>query len=272
MAESGKGSQKETWENIWKDDIYSMEDLLEEDRWVSVKHSPMLPLVLRRLPRGANILEAGCGRGQWVIYLSGLGFQVTGLDFASATIAQLRELYPSLDLLDGNVADLPFEDGIFDAILSWGVVEHFEDGPQRALREAHRVLKSNGMLFVTVPFKSLFYRSPLVRLKKNALLRRLFRKGKLGAEFFQYEFTRRQFCEYLEESGFRIRELLPTSHEMGFAKGINMQMMRGSKLFHKRRNGKWDGLTRTGDLICGLLKKGLPWLSPDLMFALAEKK
>jgi SAM-dependent methyltransferase len=271
VADSGKGSQKETWENIWKDDIYSMGDLLEEDRWVSVKHSPLLPLILRRLPDGAKVLEAGCGRGQWVIYLSGLGFQVTGLDFASATIAKLRESFPFLGLVEGNITALPFEESSFDAILSWGVVEHFEDGPQRALREAHRVLKSNGALFVTVPFKSLFYRSPLLRLKENPLLRALLRRRDLGAEFFQHEFTRGQFCEYLEESGFGIRELLPISHEMGFAKGVNMQMRRGSKLFYKRRNGKWDGLTRTGELICGILKKGFPWLTPDMMFALAEK-
>jgi len=271
LSDNGKGGQRETWENIWKDDLYSIADLLEEDRWVSVKHSPILPIVLKRLPGGAKVLEAGCGRGQWVIYLSGLGFRVTGLDFASATLAQLRESYPSLDFVEGDVADLPFEGGSFDAILSWGVVEHFEDGPQRALREAHRVLKSNGMLFVTVPFKSLFYCSPLARLKKNALLRRLLRRRKLGVEFFQYEFTRGQFCDYLEEGGFCIRELLPTSHEMGFAKGVNMQMMRGTRLFHKS-NGKWDGLTRTGDLICGLLKKVSPWLTPDMMLALAEKR
>ncbi len=53
---------------------------------------------------------------------------------------------------DGNA--LPFEDNSFDALISWGSVEHMAGGYARALNEMRRVLKPDGLLFIT---PGLFY-------------------------------------------------------------------------------------------------------------------
>jgi ubiquinone/menaquinone biosynthesis C-methylase UbiE len=53
---------------------------------------------------------------------------------------------------DGNA--LPFDDNSFDALISWGSVEHMAGGYERALREMRRVLKPDGLLFIT---PGLFY-------------------------------------------------------------------------------------------------------------------
>ena len=46
---------------------------------------------------------------------------------------------------------LPFESGAFDAVVSLAVLEHVQD-PQRVVREAWRVLKPGGGIYVVAPF------------------------------------------------------------------------------------------------------------------------
>jgi SAM-dependent methyltransferase len=58
--------------------------------------------------------------------------------------------YPSTDIL-GVGEDLPFQDCVFDAVLSITVLEHVAD-PFRCARELVRVLKPGGRLYVIVPF------------------------------------------------------------------------------------------------------------------------
>ena len=51
----------------------------------------------------------------------------------------------------GDILDIRYPDSSFEAYISMGVVEHFEDGPVPALKEAYRVLKPNGLIFVSTP-------------------------------------------------------------------------------------------------------------------------
>jgi ubiquinone/menaquinone biosynthesis C-methylase UbiE len=53
---------------------------------------------------------------------------------------------------DGNA--LPFPDNSFDALISWGSIEHMAGGYARALNEMKRVLKPDGLLFIA---PGLFY-------------------------------------------------------------------------------------------------------------------
>jgi len=43
------------------------------------------------------------------------------------------------------------------------------------------------------------------------------------------------------------------------------------KIFHKNKTGKWMGLTPMGKLICRLLCRLSPWMTPDMLFVVAEK-
>ena len=110
---------------------------------------------LAQLPKGARILDGGCGLGDWTLCLARQGFSVAGLDLSRQTVAQLKSRFPEAEFVDGDIRRTVFSDNSFDAYFSWGVFEHFEAGLQDCVREAYRIVKPGGWLFITVPMDNL---------------------------------------------------------------------------------------------------------------------
>jgi len=267
---------KDTWQEIWAQCIYSIDDLMDKDEWIGIKNSQILPYIIKLIPQDAIILEAGCGMGPWVLYLTKLHYNIIGIDIALETISHTKKLFPNSSFIGGDITNICFKENSLDAVLSWGVVEHFESGPQRALEEIRRVLKPHCRLFITVPCKNVIYHSPLLKfadlLRKNKLIRKILNKGQFHEEFYQYLFSKRRFYEELIKAGFEIEEFIPISHEMGFVSSVNRHLFKGSKLFHQNKNCQWKGLSTPGSIICNILKRISPWITPDQIFSIAIKK
>lgn len=76
------------------------------------------------------------------------------------------EAFVAIDIAKGAcdiVADahyLPFESSIFDAIIMYEVLDGLES-PKRALKEIHRVLKSSGILRLSIP--NVYYYRNIIR-------------------------------------------------------------------------------------------------------------
>ena len=86
------------------------------------------PFFMKYLPGEGKILEAGSGRGRWVFYLQRKGYDVVGIEIAQAEIAAAKHFDPAAPITFGNVLRTGFADASFDAVISLGVVEHFEEG------------------------------------------------------------------------------------------------------------------------------------------------
>ena len=117
---------------------------------------PWHALTIAHLPdlRGKRVLEIGCGRGQFALYLGHQGAeQVVAADFSSAAVAHARRRVETLDSVTALVADvqeLPFADESFDVVISQETLEHVPD-PERGLAELVRVTARGGTLLVTTP-------------------------------------------------------------------------------------------------------------------------
>ncbi len=162
-------------------------------------------LIRRTVPAGSRILDAGCGFGEWVTYLRGAGYDAKGCDYSPELVRRLRETYPDIEWTQADIRALPYDSASFDAIISWGVIEHDEAGPAAALEEFRRVLRPGGTAIVTVPIDTAHAR------RSGEVLYRV-----PGSEhaFFQYLMSEEELREKGRRAGFEVLAsgTLPQAH------------------------------------------------------------
>jgi ubiquinone/menaquinone biosynthesis C-methylase UbiE len=154
------------------------------------------------LPKRARVLEAGCGLGGWVRWLQDAGHDSYGVDFEEEIVARVNQSDPSLQVTVGDVTQLNFPERHFDAYMSLGVIEHFEEGPHAALAEAYRVLRPGGLAFVTVPFLNAFRKSLSHPMRDLYFAIRRLRGG--TATFWEYRYTAGEMKAFMTTAGFEI--------------------------------------------------------------------
>ena len=95
---------------------------------------------------GERILDVGCGKGHLVKALSELGIDAVGIDLNPnaadvAVVPRVRTM---------SATHLDFEDGAFDAVVSFHAIEHIPPIDE-ALREMARVVKPSGKVLLVYP-------------------------------------------------------------------------------------------------------------------------
>ncbi len=165
---------------------------------------------LARLPQGARLLDGGCGLGEWTVYLGRNGYSTLGLDISRKTVAQLQERFPDAEFAAGDIRDTGLAAESFDGYFSWGVFEHFEEGLQRCIAEAHRLLRPGGLLCVSVPFDNL-------RMSLRGFLERHARHRAPVSDlrFYQWRLTRAELARELAIGGFEVEEIRPIHRRQG---------------------------------------------------------
>jgi ubiquinone/menaquinone biosynthesis C-methylase UbiE len=104
------------------------------------------------LPSASAVLDVGCGTGavtRSLAAMRGVG-EVIGLDPSPIFVEKARELgkgLPQVSFRTGDGRAVPFPDASFDLVVFHTTLCHIPD-PQKALVEAHRVLRPNGWLAV----------------------------------------------------------------------------------------------------------------------------
>jgi len=104
------------------------------------------------LAGGRRVLDAGCGLGYGTNLLAASGAgEAVGVDVADAVVeAAAGAAQEGARFLTAGIHDLPFEDGSFDLIVCFEVIEHVERAPE-AIAELTRVLSPDGVLAVSSP-------------------------------------------------------------------------------------------------------------------------
>ncbi|GAH28911.1 unnamed protein product, partial [marine sediment metagenome] len=57
-----------------------------------------------------EVLEAGCGEGYGADLIAGVARRVIALDYDEATVSHVRARYPRVEVIRGNLAELPLPD------------------------------------------------------------------------------------------------------------------------------------------------------------------
>lgn len=231
-----------------------MQALLE-----SCERDEATPIIERHFPKGSRLLEAGCGAGRWVRFFHDRGYEILGLEYSAETVAMVNQHWPDLDVIEGNCEHSPYAQASFDGVLSFGVVEHWMEGPQKPLADMFRVLKPGGKAYISVPCLNLVRRikraltwdevvgapkalaARLVQGKPMPLsrldTRYRFPVFPAWGEFYEYRMRPADFEREVEKTGFEIVEHVPVGAMDGVYHELNpFGMMVGWKnwTFHPR--------------------------------------
>lgn len=103
-----------------------------------------------------KVLDLGCGSGRHTVYLARKNFRVYGIDIAEEGIKIAKE-WLKREKLQANLKvgsiykKLPYKDNFFDAIISSNTIHHAKiKDIRKAVKEIERVLRPNGLIFITV--------------------------------------------------------------------------------------------------------------------------
>jgi ubiquinone/menaquinone biosynthesis C-methylase UbiE len=108
-------------------------------------------LKVKEVIKGGHVLEIGTGAGRGVEVLSKIVDNYTGIDKNAPLLKELAATYPKYTFIDMFIPPLKgLEDNSFDNIVTFQVIEHINDD-NAFLKEAYRVLKPGGKLFLTTP-------------------------------------------------------------------------------------------------------------------------
>jgi ubiquinone/menaquinone biosynthesis C-methylase UbiE len=138
---------------------------------------------LLKLPRNANVLEIGCGRGIALPVIARLRSprHLVGIDIDRCVLPK-RARSAEWSFARADARQLPFPTSFFDVVIDFGTCYHISRSDD-ALKEIARVLKPDGMFctetklsqFLSHPVRSFgrrlaWKRTRVFRLQRHALL------------------------------------------------------------------------------------------------------
>lgn len=167
--------------------------LAEENYWFR-RHEVVYQRLLDRCVDRV-VLEAGSGEGYGADLIAGVASNVIGLDYDDSAVAHVRARYPRVDMRQGNLAELPLEEGAVDVVVNFQVIEHLWDQGQ-FVDECARVLRPSGVLLMSTPNRITF--SPGRDTPINP--------------FHTRELNAAELTELLTASGFRVEAMLGVFH------------------------------------------------------------
>jgi 2-polyprenyl-3-methyl-5-hydroxy-6-metoxy-1,4-benzoquinol methylase len=158
---------------------------------------------------GRSWLDAGCGTGTLARILASRGIDVQGID-ASAKMVGVANKLSDVETSSGRLSfrqietieSTPFDDGTFDGVLCASVLE-YTPSPERCLAEFRRILRSDGLLLISIPNR----RSLLRKTYKLArpFVRKLFSRPVLQyLQFSHFETSAAGAAALLQRHGFTV--------------------------------------------------------------------
>jgi SAM-dependent methyltransferase len=156
------------------------------------RHEHRLGMIVReveKVPAGARILDGAVGLGQLAGRMQQRGYRVIGIDYSFQAALHVKKT-STIPVVVGDMKNMPFRDGAFDAMTTGETLEHLDDDAPAA-REIGRVLAQGGRCIATVPaLESLWSDSDDYyehqRRYSRAQLAALFEQGGMSVEKASY--------------------------------------------------------------------------------------
>jgi 2-polyprenyl-3-methyl-5-hydroxy-6-metoxy-1,4-benzoquinol methylase len=133
------------------DRAYFQDQIRKSDDKVAWQYGRLLSFARPGNGSILRVLDAGCGAGPGLRYLSLRGHRAFGSDLVEYPLRVAHEFAPEVRLTQSDLNQgLPFADNSFDVILLSEVIEHVRDAGH-VLGECLRVLDWEGAIALTTP-------------------------------------------------------------------------------------------------------------------------
>jgi len=171
---------------------------------------------MEKFIRKGKILDVGAGRGEFLAKAKQENkWECFGTETSQSAVEFAKKRF-NITLSLGQLENLHYPDNSFDTITLWHVLEHLPY-PSRAVKEAHRILKDDGFMFIAVPndswlgrrhfFKNAFKKAiNRLPIKKKLKLKKMYPEIDEEGNKHLFYFTPRTLTRLLEKYGFRIKK------------------------------------------------------------------
>lgn len=157
---------------------------------------------------GSNILDIGCGTGEFLTYCNEHGFKAWGVEpnkrgrnFALQNNLNVADSLHNLDILQGRV----------DCITMWHVLEHIHD-LNETMGEIHDLLSDDGILVIAVP-------------NCNSLDARYFKEywAAYDVPRHLYHFSKETFSQLAIKFGYDIIKVIPQKFDAYYVSMLSIK-------------------------------------------------
>lgn len=131
--------------------IYSENEDIKLNDWVEFLHKEIQKLFIHKISMEANILDVGCGGGEFLNFLKSKGYNnLYGLDPSKESIDRLKK--SGINGMQGNIFDrIPNKMyNKFDLVISMAVIEHIYD-LNLYVEQLKKYMKKDGYLLIYAP-------------------------------------------------------------------------------------------------------------------------
>ncbi|BCO09898.1 SAM-dependent methyltransferase [Desulfolithobacter dissulfuricans] len=155
----------------------------------AIDSSRFLGVLAHRLPKGATVLDIGCGSGRDLLYLKNSGFCATGLE-RSAKLAELARKFSGCPVIEGDFTCYDFSSLRCDALVLVGALVHLQKpelGP--VLGRISQALEQDGLIYLSLKHGNGQYRNDdgrIFTLWQHEELEKIF----TGCGFVNLDFSR----------------------------------------------------------------------------------
>ena len=142
------------------------------------------------LPKGAKILDVGCGTGiPTAKFLVNTGFEVIGIDFSERMLKLAKKNVPKAKFIKMNMIKLNFKENSFDGLTSLYAIFHVPKEKHLAIfRNFHKIIKPKGIMLISLGYKELEETSEDFH----------------GAKMYWSSFTPEKSLQMIKDAGFEI--------------------------------------------------------------------
>ena len=161
------------------------------------------------LGQSKNCLDLGSGAGRHSRYIAEKGIKVTAIDLSEIGVEKTKSAlknYPDSTVLVGDIHRLPFDSLVCNRVLDYNDDESLES----AFREIERVVKTGGLVLITVRSLSQQQKQNEVLIDENTNHGKSFRIK--DSQEVQHYFTEPEIRDLAARHNFEVREIREDRH------------------------------------------------------------